>query len=160
MRRETVTRPELNFDLAGVNYIQKSEYSCRVMPKAYRPSAQLLRALAHPARVRLLYALRAGEECVCHLTALFRQRQAYVSQQLMFLRQAGLIEDRKDGLRVYYRVKDPRVFDLLDAANALAGSRDIAAEARTLAGCPCPKCVDKRSADVCQCKRHSRRKKC
>ncbi len=127
---------------------------------SYRHSAQLLRAVAHPARLRLLYALRDGEECVCHLTTLFRQRQAYVSQQLMFLRQAGLIADRKDGLRVYYRVQDPRVFDLLDAANAMVGVKEIAAEARTLAACPCPKCVDKHS-NACKCKRHlPRGKKC
>jgi len=124
-------------------------------------SAQLLRALAHPARLRLLYALRDGEECVCHLTTLFQQRQAYVSQQLMFLRQAGLIEDRKDGLRVYYRVKDPRVFAILDAANALAGVKNIAAEARTLAACPCPKCETQRRPDrSARDRKRSRRKKC
>jgi DNA-binding transcriptional ArsR family regulator len=124
-------------------------------------SAQLLRALAHPARLRLLYALRDGEECVCHLTTLFRQRQAYVSQQLMFLRQAGLIEDRKDGLRVYYRVIDPRVFDILDAANTLAGIKDITTEARTLAACPCPKCETQRRPDrSARDGNRSRRKKC
>ena len=125
------------------------------------PSAQLLRALAHPARLRLLYALRDGEECVCHLTTLFRQRQAYVSQQLMFLRQAGLIKDRKDGLRVYYRVINPRVFDILDAANTLAGIKDITKEARTLAACPCPKCTANHKADTSKCDNtRARRKKC
>jgi DNA-binding transcriptional ArsR family regulator len=99
--------------------------------------------LAHPARLQILNALRQDEECVCHLTALMRQRQAYVSQQLMFLRQAGLIEDRKDGLRVYYRVKDPRVFDVLDAANALAGTKNTGGEPKTMAACPCPKCAGK-----------------
>ena len=127
----------------------------------YRQPSQVLRAIAHPARLRLLYALRDGEECVCHLTALLHQRQAYVSQQLMFLRQAGLIEDRKDGLRVYYRVKDPRVFAILDAANALAGVKNIAAETPILATCPCPKCAAKHKADTSKCDNtHSRRKKC
>ncbi len=106
----------------------------------FRPSTQLLKALAHPARLRLLNALRGNEECVCHLTALLHQRQAYVSQQLMFLRRAGLIEDRKDGLRIYYRIKDPRVFDVLDAANTLAGTNEIKAEPKSIAACPCPKC--------------------
>ncbi len=106
----------------------------------YSQSAQLFRAIAHPARLRLLNALRDNEECVCHLTALLRQRQAYVSQQLMFLRRAGLIQDRKDGLRIYYRVKDPRVFEVLDAANLLAGVTEIRAEPKSIAACPCPKC--------------------
>jgi hypothetical protein len=58
----------------------------------------------------------------------------------MFLRRAGLIEDRKDGLRIYYRVKDPRVFEILDAVNALAGVNEIGAEPKSIAACPCPKC--------------------
>lgn len=111
------------------------------MTHPYRISAQILKALAHPVRLRLLYALRDGEECVCHLTVLMHQRQAYVSQQLMFLRRAGLLVDRKDGLRVYYRVKDTRVFAVLDAANTLAGIPRAPSERRKLAACACPKCA-------------------
>jgi ArsR family transcriptional regulator len=110
------------------------------MEDTFRVPADILKAIAHPARLRLLNALRDGEECVCHLTALLHQRQAYVSQQLMFLRHAGLLEDRKEGLRVYYRIKDSRVFDLLDTVNALAGVKGIASERQTIAACPCPKC--------------------
>jgi len=106
----------------------------------YRLPARVLKALAHPARLRLLNALRDGEECVCHLTALLHKRQAYVSQQLMFLRQAGLIADRKDGLRIYYRIKDRRVLQVLEAVNALARVKGVVAEPRVLAKCPCPKC--------------------
>lgn len=106
----------------------------------YRLPAQFLRALAHPARLCLLDALRDGEECVCHLTALLRQRQAYVSQQLMFLRQAGLIEDRKEGLRIYYRIVDPRVLAVLDAVNLPAREKGIGMSPR-IAACSCPKCA-------------------
>jgi len=106
----------------------------------FRLTTKVLKAMAHPVRLQILNALRQDEECVCHLTALLGQRQAYVSQQLMFLRQAGLIKDRKDGLRVYYRVKDPRVFDVVDAVNALMGVRGEIAERQVLAACPCPKC--------------------
>lgn len=113
----------------------------------FRLSARVLKVLAHAERLRLLYALRDGEECVCHLTALLRRRQAYVSQQLMFLRQAGLLADRQVGLRVYYRIKDARVFALLDAANALTGAQKIAAEPRRVAACPCPKCDAKQKPD-------------
>ncbi len=76
----------------------------------YQKSADLLKAIGHPERLRILVALREGEECVCHLTALLGQRQPYISQQLGYLREAGLISDHKDGLRVYYRVQDSRVF--------------------------------------------------
>lgn len=118
------------------------------MMNPYRISARILKVLAHPTRMRLLYALRDGEECVCHLTALLRQRQAYVSQQLMFLRRAGLLRDRKDGLRVYYRVKDARVFAVLDAANTLAGIARTPIEQGKLAACACPKCACARARDA------------
>ena len=104
----------------------------------YRLPAQILKALAHPARLRILNALRDDEQCVCHLTALLKRRQAYVSQHLMFLRQAGLIEDRKEGLRVYYRISDPRLLELLDAADAMAGVPRP--EPEKVAACSCPRC--------------------
>ena len=107
---------------------------------SYRQVAQILKAIAHPVRLRILNALREDEECVCHLTALLHQRQAYVSQQLMFLRQAGLIEDRKEGWRVYYRIKTPQVVAVLDTVNVLAGAEGLVTEAKTVAACPCPKC--------------------
>ncbi len=109
----------------------------------YRLPANLLKVMAHPARLRLLNALRDDEECVCHLTALLRQRQAYVSQQLMFLREAGLLEDRKEGLRVYYRIKDRRVLQVLDAVKALAGAPDGLESEHAVTLCSCPKCAKK-----------------
>jgi ArsR family transcriptional regulator len=113
--------------------------------ETYRPSARILKALAHPARLTILNALRDEEECVCHLTALLGQRQAYVSQHLMFLRRAGLIVDRKEGLRVYYHVRDPRLFDVLDMVGLMAGKNESmgggAARRRALARCACPHCA-------------------
>lgn len=107
---------------------------------AYRLPAKLLKALAHPVRLRILNALREDEECVCHLTALVHHRQAYVSQQLRFLRQAGILQDRKDGLRVYYRIKDPRVFEALDIVQVLVGAKTDLVPHQVIAACPCPKC--------------------
>jgi ArsR family transcriptional regulator len=105
----------------------------------FQSRARLLKLVAHPTRLRLLNALAAGEECVCHLTALLNQRQAYVSQQLMFLRRAGLLEDRKEGSRVYYRIKDKRLFPILAAANP-AGAGSKSSERGTVAACACPRC--------------------
>jgi DNA-binding transcriptional ArsR family regulator len=107
---------------------------------SYRLETQFLKVIAHPARLRILDALRGGEQCVCHLTALLHQRQAYVSQQLMLLREASLIADRKDGLRVYYRIKDQRVFDALDTVTAIVGVTHPTTERQVIGACPCPKC--------------------
>lgn len=79
----------------------------------YRERARLFHVLSHPTRLQILDILRSGEECVCHIQSLVGKRQAYVSQQLMVLRDAGLVADRKDGLNVFYRLADSTVADVL-----------------------------------------------
>jgi ArsR family transcriptional regulator len=105
---------------------------------------RLFKALMHPARIEILDILREGEECVCHMEAHLGYRQAYISQQLAILREAGLIADRRDGWNVYYRVTDRRVFDLIDQARAIAGLG--APKLVDAAACPCPKCAVKSGA--------------
>lgn len=129
--------------------------------EAFEASAEVLRALAHPERLRLLWALREGEECVCHLTALLKQRQPYVSQQLGYLRDVGLIADRKEGLRIYYRVLKPQVFELLDALAPLVGNQNplnvkSTSKAR-LTGCDCPRCAPQRKVKEAAARRHLKR---
>jgi DNA-binding transcriptional ArsR family regulator len=111
----------------------------------YRALAGLLKAMSHPTRLQILDILAQGEACVCHLTAILQQRQPYVSQHLMILREAGLVADRKDGVMVYYRLADGR----LPAVQALAREM-LAAMGQPVAmptippvpvpGCPCPHC--------------------
>jgi DNA-binding transcriptional ArsR family regulator len=103
--------------------------------------AELLKAMAHPVRLRILEELVADEECVCHLSALLRRSQPYVSQQLAALKEAGLVTDRRDCQRVFYRVTDGRIGDLLSSLSALAGQTSTRGTLRpTVPGCPCPKC--------------------
>ena len=101
--------------------------------------AELLKALAHPVRLALLEGLCEGEECVCHLACLVDRRQPYVSRQLAELREAGLVADRRDGLRIFYRLANPGVAGLLEAARVLSG-RPAPSGRRSLADCPCPRC--------------------
>ncbi len=85
----------------------------------YGAQASLLKSVAHPVRLQILDALRDGERCVCDLAATLGLRQAYISQQLMKLRRAGLVTDRKAGLRVYYRVSDSELHAVLDMARGV-----------------------------------------
>ena len=122
--------------------MQKNEYDWAMDETAALRQARVFRALAHPARLAILAELRAGEACVCHLEAHLGYRQAYLSQQLAALREAGLVRDRRDGWNVYYRVAEPAVFDLLDTALRMIG--DVAASERAtvqVVTCPCPKCA-------------------
>ena len=106
----------------------------------FTPPANLFKALMHPARLTILETLRDGEQCVCHLEAVMGCRQAYISQHLMFLREAGLVEDRRDGTRIFYRVIRPEVFDLVDAAFQMTGMKPIQRKYIKLDNCTCPKC--------------------
>jgi DNA-binding transcriptional ArsR family regulator len=85
----------------------------------YKQQARVFQALAHPVRLRILDILAQEEACVCHLTDALKKRQAYVSQQLAVLREAGLVTDRKDGLMVYYRLADGKIPELVDIARAM-----------------------------------------
>jgi DNA-binding transcriptional ArsR family regulator len=107
----------------------------------YEPQAKLFKTLMHPARLAILEILREGEECVCHMEAYLGFRQAYISQQLMVLREAGLVEDRRDGWNNYYRVVKPEIYAVIDAASEAIGEElAVRPVIRVLHACPCPKC--------------------
>jgi ArsR family transcriptional regulator len=81
--------------------------------------AELFKALGHPVRIRILELLRPGELTVSELQAQLEIEPSSVSQQLSVLRARQLVSSRKEGTSVYYRVDDPRVYELLDAARAI-----------------------------------------
>lgn len=103
----------------------------------YHQTATLFKALAHPTRLHILDLLRGGEICVCHIERAIGKRQAYISQQLMCLREAKLVESRKEGLQVYYRITDSRVALIL---NTVLGET-TAQQPEILEDCPCPRCA-------------------
>ena len=105
----------------------------------------LFKAISHSARLSILEELRKGEHCVCHLETMLGSRQSYVSQHLAVLREAGLITDRRDGWNVYYRVTNDQVFEILDKAYALTGTKN---EQRSIIkGCPCKNCNHEMEVD-------------
>jgi DNA-binding transcriptional ArsR family regulator len=122
------------------------ESTGREAMQAYHESSKLLKAMAHPTRMRILDILTHGEACVCHLTALLGQRQPYVSQQLMVLREAGLVTDRREGTIVYYAVADSRVSEIIALLIGILGEQGIAVQRQPVpeppvVGCTCPACV-------------------
>ena len=88
-------------------------------PPIYALKAEFFRALGHPARVRILQLLRDGERTVGSLQAALELDSGGTSQQLAALRKQGLVESRREGTSVYYRVKDPRTLELLELAKAI-----------------------------------------
>ena len=99
----------------------------------YRLKAELFRTFGHPARIRLLEVLGAGERTVGDLQEVLELDSSGVSQHLTVLRRQGLLESRKVGTTVRCRVKDPRVLTLLAIARELLmanleDSRDLLSE--------------------------------
>ncbi len=78
--------------------------------------AEFFKALAHPMRIQILDTLRNGEHSVNELRDILNVEAANVSQQLAILRGKNLVINRKEGNNVYYSVRDPMVFQLLDVA--------------------------------------------
>ncbi len=85
----------------------------------HRFKAEFFKTLAHPARLALLDHLRAGEKSVTELQALLDADQSTISQQLARLRSGNLVDTRKEGTTVYYSVRDPLIFQLMDVAREI-----------------------------------------
>lgn len=99
--------------------------------------AELFKALAHPGRVRILEALAHGERAVNEIQPLVGiDASSHLSQQLGVLRRAGLVQTRKDGASVIYRLADDEIVELLAVAkhlliNSLATREDLLADLRS-----------------------------
>lgn len=84
------------------------------MMKSAQNAADFLKALGHEGRLMILCSLAARERSVTELEQLLGQRQAAVSQQLARLRLEGLVETRREGKAIYYRLSDGRARRMLD----------------------------------------------
>ena len=104
-----------------------------------------LNAIASPQRIAILLLIGKGEACVCHLEASLGWRQAYISQHLMVLRKADILQDRREGRYIYYRLKDTSILDLVTASATLSGLSDetISSLVNTQMhpSCECPQCA-------------------
>lgn len=107
----------------------------------YRTISTVLEAISSPARLQILLAIGRSEACVCHLEALLGLRQAYISQQLMLLREKGIITTRRDGKYIYYRLEQEEILDLIRLAARLAGLDDSALMIQEHSVCECPQCA-------------------
>jgi ArsR family transcriptional regulator len=107
--------------------------------------SRIFRAISTPTRFRILAAIGNGEACVCHLEALLDLRQAYISQQLMEMRDADLVDTRRDGRYIFYRLTEPALLELLIGIGKLFGipTQEMEALLNTdpLPQCCCPDCL-------------------
>ena len=89
-----------------VNYMNMSSYSCcsskSIKSKKVTTLSKLLKVISEESRLKLLCILKKGEHCVCEMKEHVSLSQSLISHHLKDLKEAGLVEDQKKGLRVYY----------------------------------------------------------
>ncbi len=117
----------------------------------------LLKALADGTRLRILGLLTTGEVCVCHIHESLKISQPKVSRHLAYLRRAGLVFTRRDGLWVHYRLAssaDPVVSTIQQAVTHALGHVDAirkdTARLQRQTGCGLPTDVRAPSCACCE----------
>lgn len=103
-------------------------------------TSELLQTIASPARLEILLAINTGEACVCHLEAILGYRQAYISQHLMALRKADIIESRREGRYIYHRLRKPELLDVIQQTASLTNFASLTLPILS-EDCGCPKCI-------------------
>jgi ArsR family transcriptional regulator len=91
--------------------------------KLFESQAQIFKALGQPTRLQILDLLKEGERCVCEIFPAIQQEQANVSKHLSILKQAGIVDCRKEGLRIIYWIKNREVLNLLKRVSGILKTR-------------------------------------
>lgn len=82
--------------------------------------SEIISAICHPNKIRILKALQKQSLCNCELMPLLELEQSNLSRHLKSMEKSGILISWKEGLRVNYRIADERIFDLLAIAEKIA----------------------------------------
>jgi len=117
---------------------QRKNFAMSTKPlndKTLEMVAERFRLLGDPLRLRLLQTLEGGERSVADLVTATGASQANVSKHLQLMLRGGVVQRRREGLFVYYSVRDPRVFQLCDVVCGSLADH-LTRELSLLAGAP------------------------
>ena len=85
----------------------------------FQLSANIFKALAHPIRIKIITLLKGGEQCVCEILPQIESEQSNTSQHLAVLRNQGIVDSKKEGSMVVYRIKSPEVLQMIELAEQI-----------------------------------------
>jgi len=88
-----------------------------------KEAIKILKALSDGTRLKIVEFLLDGEKCVCEITPLTKRTQSTVSIQLGKLENLGILESRREGKKIFYRLKDYRVCDIFKALGFPKGKK-------------------------------------
>jgi ArsR family transcriptional regulator len=104
--------------------MEMEDFSCRLV-------AEYFSALSHPVRLKILELLSGGERCVCEIFPAIGAEQSNTSRHLSVLRRAGILRERRQGVKIFYAVGDKRVFEIINAVKKI-GTQEALARAEAL----------------------------
>ncbi len=87
--------------------------------RIFEKQAQITKAIAHPLRIAVLDFLKAGPQCVCDIADHLGSERSNVSRHLSVLTNAGIIESRKEGLKVIYTLKTPCILEFFSCVTGV-----------------------------------------
>jgi len=85
----------------------------------FEKQAQIAKAIAHPLRIAVLDFLKAGPQCVCDIAQHLGSERSNVSRHLSVMTNAGILEPRKEGLKVIYTLKTPCILDFFSCVTGV-----------------------------------------
>jgi len=81
--------------------------------------AEVLKTLAQPTRLKILECLRGGEKCICEIVPAIHGEQSNISRHISLMQKTNLVTTRKDGVKVMVKVKDQKIFEILDKVSLI-----------------------------------------
>ena len=96
--------------------------------KLYKLKADVIAAAGHPIRLAVIDFLKDGEQCVCDISEYVGAKRSNVSRHLGVLLKAGVVSQRKDGLKMMYTLRTPCLLNLMKCVEGVL--RENAREAR------------------------------
>jgi len=85
----------------------------------FEKQAQITKAVAHPLRIAILDFLETGPQCVCDIAGHLGSERSNVSRHLSVMTNAGVLESRKEGLKVIYTLKTPCILDFFSCVTGV-----------------------------------------
>ncbi len=73
----------------------------------------VFKALADPTRLKILECIRDGEKCICKIIPYTGKSQPNVSQHLKVLKNAGIVDERKDGTRIMIKISNEEIYNII-----------------------------------------------
>jgi len=83
-------------------------------------SSEVLKAIAQPTRLKIIQLLQDGEHCVCEIFPAIGHEQSNTSRHLQTMLKSGILNQRKDGLKIYYSLRYPEVLEMVRLAGQIA----------------------------------------